>query len=567
MPAFFVGVAKKNATFATMKRLFPIGLLLFVVLVAACSKRETPPPPEEDLLYRVECFFPNHPDSALQILDTLNLSVLSEKERAHYCLVRMWVKELMDQYDSEVDSLLQVAEDYFVGGQDKYYETMTLLSLARLNLFKGGTRQTVLDYRQKAMQSIELCQHVDERLLRYSEPPISEQEKIDKVKYAIHQKLGMSYGSTGYHKESIEHMKAAQKYYAETQNHKQYMVCTFPLGMSYLALEEYDSCLVCFQNGLHDAQIYGSINDCAFYYSCLSIYCMQRVEKQAFSNEEEREGLLRRMIAESRKGLALLGDTIESNYKKGLVENLAEAYYELHQYDSCIYFGTQAYEMPDLHEQGGLLYKWLFYSYRALGDNDKASFFAEKLIVAQQEENENQQSVAEVKGEYEKQMEINKVQAEQQIRRYRLYLWIALLLAVLLAVVVLVLRYRKAKELEVLRSREAQQKLQLELDHAAQHSMQLLQQRALAIYQSDQDEKLKRILDAFDSAYPQAMDNLKKDHPDLSETECQLALLNLLRFRSKEEADLLGLSENTIRKYRSNLRKKLDSDAFSTLGG
>ena len=287
---------------------------------------------------------------------------------------------------------------------------------------------------------------------------------------------------------------------------------------------------------MHDAQIYGSINDCAFYYSCLSIYCMQRVEKQAFSNEEEREGLLRRMIAESRKGLALLGDTIESNYKKGLVENLAEAYYELHQYDSCIYFGTQAYEMPDLHEQGGLLYKWLFYSYRALGDNDKASFFAEKLIVAQQEENENQQSVAEVKGEYEKQMEINKVQAEQQIRRYRLYLWIA-------------------------------QKLQLELDHAAQQSMQLLQQRALAIYQSDQDDKLNRILDAFDSAYPQAVDNLKKDHPDLSETERQLALLNLLRFRSKEEADLLGLSENTVRKYRSNLRKKLDSDAFSTLGG
>ena len=243
-----------------MKRLFSIGLLLFVVLMSACSKHVTPPSPEEDMLYRVECFYPNHPDSALQILDTLNLSVLSEKEQAHYCLVRMWVKELKNQYDSEIDSLLQVAEDYFVGSQDKYYETMTLLSLARLNLFKGRTRQTVLDYRQKAMQSIELCQHVDERLLRYSEPPISEQEKIDKVKYAIHQKLGMSYGSTGYHKESIEHMKAAQKYYAETQNHKQYMVCTFPLGMSYLALEEYDSCLVYFQNGLHDAQIYGSIN-------------------------------------------------------------------------------------------------------------------------------------------------------------------------------------------------------------------------------------------------------------------------------------------------------------------
>ena len=546
-----------------MKFLRNIAFLIFGIL-AACAKHKVPPP-EEDMLYRVECFYPNNPDSAMQLLDTLDVSVLSEKERAHYCLVRMWVKELLDQYDSEVDSLLQVAEDYFVGSQDKYYETMTFLSLARLNLSKGGARQTTLDYRQKAMQSIEQCDHVDERLLRYSEPPIGEQEKIDKVKYAIHQKLGMSYGSTGYHKESIEHLQAARKYYAETQNHEQYMVCTFPLGMSYLALEEYDSCLVCFQNGLRDAQAFGSFNDCVFYYGCLSLYCMQRVEKQAYSNEEEREALLRRMIAESRKGLALLGDTIESIHKKGLVENLAEAYYELHQYDSCIYYGTQAYEMPDRHEQGGLLCKWLFYSYRALGDNEKAIFFAEKLIAAQQEEIENRQSAAEVKGEYEKQMEINKVQAEQQIRRYRLYLWIALLLTILLVVIVLVFRYRKAKELEILKSREAQLKLQLELDHAAQQSMQLLQQRALVIYKDDKDDKLKRILEAFDSAYPHALENLKNGHPDLSKTERNLVVLSLLGFRIKEEADLLGLSENTVAKYRSKLNKKVDFDSFSIL--
>ena len=517
------------------------------------------------MLYRVEYIYPTRPDSALQILDTLYVDVLSEKERAHYCLLRMWTKEVLNQYDSEVDSLLQVAGDYFVGSKDKYFETMTFLSMARQNQTKGGPRQTILDYRQKAMQSIEQCQHVDERLLRYSEPPISEQDKIDKVKYAIHQKLGMSYGSTGYHKESIEHLKAARNYYAEKQDYKQYMVCTFPLGMSYLALEEYDSCLMCFQNGLRDAQIYGSLNDCVFYYGCLSIYCMQRIDEHAYSGEEERCQLLRRMIEESRKGLTLLGDTIESIHKKGLVENLTKAYYELHQYDSCIYFGTQALEIPDRHEQGGLLYKWLFYSYKALGDNEKASFFAEKLLIAKEEEIESRKSAAEIKSEYEKQMEINKMQAEQQIRRYRLYLWIALLVVILLVVIVMVLRYRKTKELEALRLREVQQKLQLELDQAAQHSLQMLQQRTLAIYQSDQEDKLKHILEEFWSAYPQAMENLKKDHPDLSETECQLALLNLLHFRSKEEADLLGLSENTVRKYRSNLRRKLYSDAFSTL--
>ena len=89
--------------FAAMKPWLHI--LFSCFLLAACAKHEAPPP-EEDMLYRVECFYPNNPDSAMQILDTLNLSALSEKERAHYCLVRMWVKELKDQYDSEVDSLL-----------------------------------------------------------------------------------------------------------------------------------------------------------------------------------------------------------------------------------------------------------------------------------------------------------------------------------------------------------------------------------------------------------------------------------------------------------------------------
>ena len=65
-----------------MKPLHCIAILAFLLL-AACAKHDTPPPPEEDMLYRVECFYQNNLDSAMQILDTLNLSVLSDKERAH----------------------------------------------------------------------------------------------------------------------------------------------------------------------------------------------------------------------------------------------------------------------------------------------------------------------------------------------------------------------------------------------------------------------------------------------------------------------------------------------------
>ena len=156
--------------FAPMKRRLHIRLLLFVVLVAACSKHETPPPPEEDLLYRVECFYQNNLDSAMQILDTLNLSVLSDKEQAHYCLLRAKVNDGLHKYD-DFDSLMQVAGKQFIGGKDKYFEAMTYWILARLAQVKNLGNQHVLDYRLKALQSIEQCQHVDERFVRFRSRP------------------------------------------------------------------------------------------------------------------------------------------------------------------------------------------------------------------------------------------------------------------------------------------------------------------------------------------------------------------------------------------------------------
>ena len=114
-----------------MRPLAQTSFLLAVILLAACAKHNPTPPPEEDMLYRVECFFQTRPDSAMQILDTLNLSVLSEKERAHYCLLRARVNDFFRKRDSETDSLLQVAEDYFAGSKDKYFEAMTYFTLAR----------------------------------------------------------------------------------------------------------------------------------------------------------------------------------------------------------------------------------------------------------------------------------------------------------------------------------------------------------------------------------------------------------------------------------------------------
>ena len=82
-----------------MKRILLIGLWILLGALAACTKTTTPPPPEEDMLYQVECFYQYDLNGARQALDTLNLSALSAKERAHYCLLRAKVNDGLRQYD------------------------------------------------------------------------------------------------------------------------------------------------------------------------------------------------------------------------------------------------------------------------------------------------------------------------------------------------------------------------------------------------------------------------------------------------------------------------------------
>jgi DNA-binding CsgD family transcriptional regulator len=111
---------------------------------------------------------------------------------------------------------------------------------------------------------------------------------------------------------------------------------------------------------------------------------------------------------------------------------------------------------------------------------------------------------------------------------------------------------------------EALQQLQTQADDALQQARAMLPQRVADLYRAKVPNRLERIMDEFEAAYPGAMERVAAAYPELSETERQIAVLNFLHFRAKEEADLLGLSDNTVNKYRSNLRKKTENASFSS---
>ena len=111
---------------------------------------------------------------------------------------------------------------------------------------------------------------------------------------------------------------------------------------------------------------------------------------------------------------------------------------------------------------------------------------------------------------------------------------------------------------------EALQQLQTQADDALQQARAMLPQRVADLYRAKVPNRLERIMDEFEAAYPKAMERVAAAYPNLTKTEAQLFVLSFLQFRAKEEADLLGLSQNTVLQYRSNLRKKTGNASISS---
>jgi DNA-binding CsgD family transcriptional regulator len=111
---------------------------------------------------------------------------------------------------------------------------------------------------------------------------------------------------------------------------------------------------------------------------------------------------------------------------------------------------------------------------------------------------------------------------------------------------------------------DALQQLQTQADDALQQARAMLPQRVADLYRAKVPNRLERIMDEFEAAFPGARERVAAAYPHLTRTETQLFVLSFLQFRAKEEADLLGLSQNTVLQYRSNLRKKTGNASISS---
>ena len=314
---------------------FIVGLLLFAT---ACANQNLPSP-EEDILYHLEFAAKRNRDSTMKVLDTLNVSSFSEKEQAHYCLLRVILMHNARIINAETDSLMQVAENYFIGGDDKYFEARTYNVKAYSGQFFPQHRQLMLEYRLKAKQSIEQCQHVDERLVLFSPEPTTEQDEIDRIKYTIYHGLGGAYCDLGYRREGIELLKETERALFEKQWYNQHCVAALMLGDAYISIMEYDSSKMFLKKGLLSAEMTGNIDKQVDYHATFAILLLHRYEKQKDIDDSTRLHLLHEAVAEEKAALLLDGK------RTSAMDGLSHAYYELKQYDSCIYYALRTLEL------------------------------------------------------------------------------------------------------------------------------------------------------------------------------------------------------------------------------
>ena len=220
------------------------------------------------------------------------------------------------------------------------------------------------------------------------------------------------------------------------------------------------------------------------------------------------------------------------------------------------------------------------------GDTIKSNAYAQFLLEDAFVNAENQARVSKLSDLFQTYLQEKQEAASLRERKkaVRTALAVVLPLVVVLAAVIVILIRRRSKkrmaaqEVEAQRQiseasqrlseasqrhDEEQRELQTKVEQATQHTREILQQRVTDIYQSNNKNRLQRILEAVDDTYPQIVARLKSEHPELGETERNILLLNFLHFRIKEEADLLGLSENSVAKYRSNLGKTFGKDPVS----
>ena len=288
----------------------------------------------------------------------------------------------------------------------------------------------------------------------------------------------------------------------------------------------------------------------------------------------------------------VLAQTTDDNERLTRYLTIGDVFFEEGFYDSALFYLEPVFERDENLARQVPVANYLLIIYDSLGQEDKANECMRFLATHKKTEGENKALVSKLEGLFKTYLdqEQKKDAIVERKKVVKKTIGIIVPVAIVLACALFLLERNKGKTLLKIQQEEADKMLEetgrhyeeaLEAEQQAHRMEQaalsgrlkesnetlrnVAQQRAMNLYKTEGDKALERILAEFEAVYPQGMEELQASHPDLTETERQIIVLSFLGFRVKEEAELTGLTPNTVAKYRTNIRKKAGSDPISRL--
>ena len=229
-------------------------------------------------------------------------------------------------------------------------------------------------------------------------------------------------------------------------------------------------------------------------------------------------------------------------------------YSDIGQYDSAKYYFEPVFEYEEKSFNKRVVSNFLRLIALKEGDTLKADQYAQVMAENTTSPGESQARVSKLNDMFQSYLLEKQEAASMRARKedVKKATRIIVPMAILMALAIIVFAKLRSRKL-----------LKEQQDEAILQARMMLPQRVNDLYRSKVSNRMERILEEFEAAYPYALEQLAAAYPDLNKTEVNLVVLSFLQFRAKEEADLLGLSENTVMQYRSNLRKKTANASFS----
>lgn len=319
------------------------------------------------------------------------------------------------------------------------------------------------------------------------------------------------------------------------------------LGFQYDKLQKYDTARYYYDEALHLSPDINNSN-----YKMLQFY---KAMLDCTSGADFEHGIVE---------LKQLASQCSESSRDWRYVNIGLVYQEAGHVDSALVYLQKAFDYGINDAVKYYVAEFIYDIYESQDDTLKMAEFAEYLIEKPSNERVSMARVSTLNSMFQDYLTRHQERLQQQNRK-RAIICVSIAIVILLLVVFIIVKLRnKKRTIENQKLQEEKLRVQKDYENSKHQQFEALRKRVKSLFDEKKNHSLPLIINEFKSVYPDVLNNISKEYPNLTETEKNILILTLLNFRIKEEAEMLNLSENTVMKYRSNLKKKVEFDQISS---